>query len=240
MLVLKLLYYVIHHDGMMLNTRGFVFFFFFTKKSVNLLLILFTKVNFIFLFSLKVGEEEQLGQESSTSSYVKQINEKLNGIKGQSILLLAYLCDASCIPHSKTCEAERCWGTQTCTRVCHVCFRTPAHFSVTAAPHTSQSEEIRSSLGVVLPFACFLIQYFSKRLTGISLGISTAIKTKYQCVFLISSELEYGKPQNHFHGMFNFTSNHHLSKILLGHINKYQTQCLTVHSNIVECVGDAI
>lgn len=131
-------------------------------------------------------------------------------------------------------------GAQSCTRVCHVCFRLPAHFSVTAL-HTSQSEEIMSSLGVVLPFAFFLIQYFSKRLTGISLGIFTAIKTKYRCVFLISSEfLVNGKPQNHFHGMFNFTSNHHLSKILLGHINKYQTQCLTVHNNIAECVGDAI
>ena len=32
MLVLKVLYYVIHHHGMMLNTRGFLFFF--TKKSV--------------------------------------------------------------------------------------------------------------------------------------------------------------------------------------------------------------
>ena len=51
-----------------------------------------------------------MGQESSTSSYVKQINEKLNGIKGESVLLLAYLCDASCMPHSKTCEAEKCSG----------------------------------------------------------------------------------------------------------------------------------
>lgn len=123
-----------------------------------------------------------------------QINEKLNGIKADSVLLLAYLCDASCVPHSKTREAEGAQDSQTCTRVCRVCFRMTACFSVSVALHTSQSEEIMSSLGVVLPFAFFLIQYFLKRLTGISLRIFTAIKTKYQSVFLISSELENGKP----------------------------------------------